>query len=226
MSGGSENRDDDEIALRDSVVEAVAGAYYAREITAPDTVRNRAERSATIAGAIGATLLGAGVISGIGGRSLVVTTLGFVALAAWASSAALFVRAVASPVDRDLPPGQLEDVVFVKTALGLARKEVETVNARHKQARRVAVVAAVLTLASLALASFDLEDPHRRTLALTERGAETLAIACPDLPPASKLRVDIRPSTLKEDFVVFSPIADSCSGEIELDRDDVVAVLP
>lgn len=133
------------------VRDAVVTAYYPRALGAPDTARSRAQAGYTVASAVAAALIAAGVLSGIDKRPVLVQGLGLTALVLWMITALLFMWAVSAPV-RVVEGDQPTADAFVTTALSNAKLERDEVDKRQRAARIASVAAVLLTLAAFVTA--------------------------------------------------------------------------
>jgi hypothetical protein len=71
------------VAIPTVVRDAVVNAYYPRALAVPDAARSRAQAAYTIASAIAAALVAAGVFGNLDQRPELVQGLGVAALVGW-----------------------------------------------------------------------------------------------------------------------------------------------
>jgi hypothetical protein len=139
------------MAMPTGVRDAVVSAYYPRALASPDSARSRAQAGYTIASAIAAALVAAGVLSEIDSQPGVIQILGLGALTLWMATAWLYMSAVSVPV-RVIEGLQLTEDEFVGTALSNAKIERDEVDRRQRRARWVSFAAVLLTLATFVAA--------------------------------------------------------------------------
>ena len=109
---------------------AVSGAFYPRALAAADTARTRAQSGYTIASAVAAALVAAGILTDICDQQLPIQVLALLSIAAWVVTAILFMWSVAVPVELALPAVLPSADAFVDAVLGNARTERDELNKR------------------------------------------------------------------------------------------------
>jgi hypothetical protein len=210
-------------------VDAVAGAYYANEVGAAAAARERAQRSYTIAGALATTLLAAGAFTGLADRSATVKAVGLLALVLWALAAALYGRAISTPITR-LEGEALTAEGFVAHALEVARQERDAVDARLRVAQICALLACAATFAVLVLAFFVPAERTGDAVLLSERGRATVALACSIDPANDALAAGVESGSLSGEYVRVHIRAGACERDAEVElllpKADVVGVKP
>jgi hypothetical protein len=132
-------------SISTGVRDAVVAAYYPRALAAPDSARSRAQAGYTIASAIAAALVAAGVLGGIDRQPGIVRYFGLGTLILWMMAAWLYMSAVSVPVTV-IEGLQLPEDRFIATALSNAKSERDEVDRRQSRARRVSFLAALFTV--------------------------------------------------------------------------------
>jgi len=186
----------------------------------------RAQGAYTIAGAVAAAIVAAGVVGHIAAASWPVQVLGVVALAAWLITAWLFIQAVAAP-GRARPTGQPDDATaFVKEVFELVDRERETIETWLRRAFISTFVALALTFASVVIALAvprPSSEVHGR-LSLTGEGRSAIDTLCRRSPDVVAGSVD--PATLGDAFTVLRLDAGTCGSrpyEVRLARGSIAA---
>jgi hypothetical protein len=214
----------------EAAVQAIAAAYYAKEVGAAEIARERAQRSYTIAGAIGTTLLAAGVFTDIATQSTILKLLGIATLVAWLVVAVLYTRPIASPIQRLEPASRQDPTAFVTTALASARQERDSIDGLLRTAQWGGLVAATLTIATLLAAFFLPKETFKATIALSERGQAAAARVCPrQIVGGDLLNVELEKDSVSKSFVMVHLPPGRCSVEetkLQLPKGDVLAINP
>jgi hypothetical protein len=211
-----------------TAVEAVAAAYYANEVGAASAARERAQRSYAIAGALATTLLAAGAFTGIADRSAFIKGVGLAALVLWGLAAALYARAIATPI-KQLEPEKLRDPGgFVEHALTVARAERQAVDGRLNAAQICGGFASLATLATLLLAFFVPAERTGRSVLVSQRGRETVALVCAIDPSTTILPGEVDSRSLAQEYVRLHIPGGACDKsapvELLLPKSDVLGV--
>jgi hypothetical protein len=136
-----------------AVRDAIVAAYYPRALSSPDAARSRAQAGYTIASAIAAALVAAGVLGDVESQGAVVQALGLSAIILWMTSAWLYMLAVAVPV-RLVEGLRLTEDAFVDTTLSNAKAERDEVDLRQGRARLASFGAVLLTVVAFAAALY------------------------------------------------------------------------
>jgi hypothetical protein len=134
---------------RPDVVKAVVERYYTRGLDAVDRSRQRAERGYTIASAIAAALVAAGLLTHLEERPTVVQVLALTGLSLWLVAALLFMVAVAIKVKVNEPSGYDSWGAFINGIAQQLRDEIRIINGRLLRAVVVTGVATAITIAAL-----------------------------------------------------------------------------
>jgi hypothetical protein len=202
------------------MVTEVAKAYYPRAVAAADAARTRAQAGYTIASAVAAALVAAGVFGDFEQLPTEVQVLGVVALAAWLVAAFAFMLAVST---RRPTPGEQEDptkpqqqkgsLAFVTDVMGDTMGERAAVEKVVGIATAAVGVAMLLTLATIVGVAADEDaDPKRDgVLILTVEGIATSKATCDREMNTIEGRFD--PAKLKDEFVSLVVSAGDCTGE-------------
>jgi hypothetical protein len=189
----------------------------------PERERVRAQRGSAIAGVAATGLASAGALSNLDENSILVLGLGLGALLAWLLAAALFIGATIRSRTHGVTDGLAEAPWAFAALFDGATVELAQIQRRTRDALAVAVVATLLTVASItaaafddsgesrddkiaaAVESFDVEEAaeaattKEATLLLTSAGATFIHRQCPKLDGPPRGRVD--PDSLGENFV-------------------------
>lgn len=218
-----------------AMVTEVAKAYYPRAVAAADAARGRAQAGYTIASAVAAALVAAGIFGGFDEFATAVQVLGVSALASWLGAAFAFIRAVSerrpSPGEREDPTSPQEHrgaLAFVVDVMGDAKHEREAVERRLGFATTTVGVAMLLTLATaVGVLLGDQPDPKRGGLvSLTVNGAAAASATCSG--PTREIQGQLDPAELNEQFVKIAVEAGDCRDEavdLRLRRKDIAAVV-
>ena len=228
QTSGTESEGQPSTTYATSVGEAVVSAYYPRLTAAADAARSRAQGAFGIASAIG--LFGAGLLVNLSTVSVWQRLLGAVALSAWLTASALYIRAVATPISTEATaqPDVKSDVnAFVRAVLTNAAAEREAIDRRQSLATRLAMVAVVLTaVTALSLLLVPRPQEHfEGTVALSTGGIEALAKLCPRRPRTVSGSLDV--SSLGSKFLIVKASPGICqedSVDLRLSSDEVVGI--
>jgi hypothetical protein len=136
-----------------AVRDAIVTAYYPRALSSPDSARSRAQAGYTIASAIAAALVAAGVLGDIESQRTVVQALGLSAIILWMTTAWFYMLAVSVPV-RVVEGLRLTEDAFVDTTLRNAKAERNEVDLRQRRARLASFGAVLLTVVAFATALY------------------------------------------------------------------------
>lgn len=199
----------------DVVATKMAEAYYPRAIAFADSARTRAQAGYTIASAVAAALVAAGLFGDLNEREGWIQFAGVAALVTWLIAAFEFMRAVA--VRRRDPEQHKPEVerfdsplAWVDAILLEADNEREGVE-RHLR-RAVHVVAIALTLTTLTIVGVLVErpdDPARRgAFTLFPAGQTAVDEVCTET--VTMLEGSVDPGKLKDQFVPVTVDAGSC----------------
>jgi hypothetical protein len=192
-------------------LKAVIDAYYTRGIAVVDRAREAAQRGYTIASAIAAALVTAGVFANLSDRPRLVQVLGLAALGSWLIVAVLFIAAVALPAAQGRDPDTTTGESFVEMVARRTQEELEVVKSRLARAFAATCAAIAITGTALAVATFDVVDQpvESARIAVTKQGDAALASLC-DLPVGDiDARVD--PDALDDDIVKLEIPAGKCN---------------
>jgi hypothetical protein len=205
------------------VVKAVLEAYYPSALAAGDRVRTRAVNGFTVASAIGAGLVAAGLASGLGSLGGGLEAVGFIAVILWLAAAAAYLWAVSWRVKAAPRPEAKTEEDLANNRLSRADEEVDGLTPRIQTAFWLTLGALVATVVVIALAVFARPDPrHSATVLLTRWGAREFRQVCGEERFVVRARVD--PSQLQGRFIPLSIIAPEC-GRHERDVDLSAALI-
>jgi len=165
---------------REDVVKAVIERYYTRGLDAVDRARQRAERGYTIASAIAAALVAAGLLAHLQERPSVVQVLALVGFGLWLLAALFFMFAVAIKVDVKEPEGFADARAFLSGIAAQLRDEIRIINNRLRNAVVVTAVATGVTIAAVAfgVTNTGSAKPVASRVELTSPGNRALTRLC------------------------------------------------
>jgi hypothetical protein len=195
---------------RPDVVKAVVERYYTRGLDAVDRARQRAERGYTIASAIAAALVAAGLLTHLEERPTVVQVLALVGLSLWLIAALLFMIAVAIKVKVNEPSGYANWGAFIAGIAEQLRDKIRIINSRLLRAVVVTALATALTIAALSygIAEPGGSAPVRARVELTTQGDNAIATVCGHRVGFVYATVD--PDTLSDAVVALKLPAGEC----------------
>jgi hypothetical protein len=196
---------------RPDVVKAVVERYYTRGLDAVDRTRQRAERGYTIASAIAAALVAAGLLTHLEERPDLVKILALVGFGLWLIAALVFMWAVAIDVKFKEPKGYDSWDAFVTGIAEQVRKEIGIINRRLLSAVLVTAVATVVTIAAV---SYGVADTGGAAAAparveLTAQGDRALTKVCGR--KVGFVYASVKPDTLDDPIVELKLPAGECS---------------
>jgi hypothetical protein len=165
---------------RPDVVKAVVERYYTRGLDVVDRARQRAERGYTIASAIAAALVAAGLLTHLEERPTVVQVLALLGFSLWLIAALLFMFAVALKVNVNEPAGYATWREFIAGIAQQLRDELRIINIRLLRAVVVTTTAAAVTVAALCygVAEPGGAAPVRARVELTAQGDTAMTKLC------------------------------------------------
>jgi hypothetical protein len=208
---------DEDAEVDPVVVKAVAEAYYSRGLAVNDRVREGAQRGYTIASAIAAALVAAGVFAHLSDRPIPVQAFGLVGLLFWLAAAVAFIWVVGMPVSTKRDKGWDTDAKFVDGVAESTERDLKKLHRRLIVALAATVVATALTIGSLAWATADPggAKPERAIIALSPKGDAALKSVCSG--PIGTIEGTIDPDDLSNDSVpVTLPPGECQKGSIEV----------
>jgi hypothetical protein len=201
----------------DAMVTEVAKAYYPRAVAAADAARTRAQAGYTIASAIAAALVAAGIFGGIEDFEPVVQGLGVLALVGWLLAGFFFVLAVSNrrpDPEESKDPQKLDEhkgaLPFIREVMSDAKRERNAVEEHQKRAVVSTAAAMVLTVATIigVLVDQPADASKSATFGLSASGAAAVDAVCDR--PVSTLEGSVDPAKLDQDFVPIAIEAGSC----------------
>lgn len=205
---------------------AVVNAYYPALLGSADAARSRAQNGYTIASAIAAALVAAGVFGGFADATTAVRILGVLALMLWLAAASAFMYAVAGRVT--MPEGKVETLTeLVEALVNWVTDARDRVERRAAWAQGLTGGAIVVTAAALIAAAFSLSrsgEISARVLLSRHGGVEVMAMCHKHV---SMLHARIDPKTLDQATVKLVTDAGFCGkGQVALRvrSMDVVAI--
>lgn len=216
-------------------VDAVAQAFYTRELNLPEIARSRAQAGFTISTVLAGGLFAAGLLSQFSLQSPKVLVLGTVTVLLWLTTSILFLWAVAVPVKLNRPAGVAGEEEFVRKVLDSSERTYEKIGQRSRIAVYFAALALLATFATLILIPFAPKLDSRTAAAdvvLNEWGLRLVSGTCPHAaismkPPTVIAYVD--PKALTADPISLRLGAGQCGGvndeSINLPKQDVQAIV-
>ena len=129
--------------------------YYPSVLASADAACGRAKDAYTIASAVAAAIVAAGVFGDFANQTRGTKVFAVAALVGWLAAAAFFIYAVGlstKPKSVGEKPGASS---FVRAAINIASTERRTVSKRVSRAQRMTVFAILITVAAIGWAIFD-----------------------------------------------------------------------
>jgi hypothetical protein len=193
-----------------AAVSEIVKAYYPDTIKAADAARTRAQNGYTIAAAVAAAIVAAGVFGDLTKETELVQALGFISLVLWLGAALLFLFAVAGRTPAQAEASAANANAFVEAVFNRARAERERIELRLSWALRVTMVAVVFTIVTLVLAFLTAASSETKhgTVALTKVGVQTVRDLCHATPATINGSLD--PATLSDAVTKVKVDAGSC----------------
>lgn len=194
----------------EDAVKAVVAGYYTRGLGAVDRSRQRAERGYTIASAIAAALVAAGLLTHLEDRPIVVQVLALLGLSLWLATALLFMIAVALKVKVDEPAGFRGAGGLIAGIAQQLRTEKDIIDTRLLRAAIATGLATVVTIAALCygVAEPSVSSPVKSRVELTAQGNKALTNLCGR--PVGVIYATVEPVALKEPVVSLELPAGEC----------------
>ena len=213
-----EEKPEPRIAPRADVVKTVVERYYTRGVDAADRTRQHSERGYTIASAIAATLVAAGLLTHLEERPVVVQVLGLVSLGLWLLAALLFMWAVAFRVSVPEPEAYKNEGEFVTGIGKQLRQEIRVLNRRLNWALATTVTATVMTISALGYATAEPggSTPVRARVELTPAADKAVAKLCGR--PVSFIYATVNPDALSHASVPLGIPAGECGPQATVER--------
>jgi hypothetical protein len=197
--------------LSPAAVKAVIDAYYPSALATGDRLRARALNGFTVASAVAAALVAAGLVTGLGRLGGWLGAVGVLAVALWFAAAAGYLWAVTGKVTVDKRPAAQSDAELADRRLDRADKEVDALAPRLQKAFVLTLAALMATAAALGLAAFAPADPRQEaTVLLTADGARELRRVCGNQGSVVHARVD--PDRLNRTLIPFRIVPKDCRG--------------
>jgi hypothetical protein len=184
-------------------------AYYPALMGSADAARARAQAGYTIASAVAAAIVAAGVFGDFQNAATIVRVLGSIALGLWLLTAILFIRAVTGPIQ--WPTKEVEGIdEFSKTVASFASNARSRVEHRNARAQVATVLAVVLTAAAIFAAVLN---PHRNTAAeanvlLSPTGVAAVSRLCSH--HTNVIRGAIEPEALAKSAIQLTTAPGQC----------------
>jgi hypothetical protein len=199
------------VPINTEAVKTVVQTYYARGVAAADRARDRAEKGYTIASAIAAALVAAGVFAHLDERPASVKILGLTGFALWLLAAMLFILAVSVPVKTHPEEDWIGDDAFVEGVSKQIDGELRTLKRRQFAALTATLLAVLFTVAAFSVATAlpQGSDPEPARLALTSKADTGLARLCS--VPVSDLLGTVDPDNLDDDIVEVDVPPGACN---------------
>lgn len=168
--------------LKEIVLKSVIETHYPEAVKSAGTARTRAQAAQTVTSLVAGALLAVLTVPTLSDHIWVTKLTAVGAVGFWFLAGALYVWAVAVPVER-AEPGDVEaSDDLVKLVFGLVRGELTEVDKRQKWANRAALAALLMTLVTYAFVLFGPSQVSTTpgSLVLSPQGVEALEKLCPD----------------------------------------------
>jgi hypothetical protein len=197
---------DDPASADDEATKVIIEAVYPALLSEPTSVRTRAQTAYTIASAIAAALITAGILGDIDEFGALVQVFGVLAVSAWMVTAALHIdisRRVFK-VPRADDGGLITVDDFVSQVLTLATDEADALEEKLHRAAIATYIALALTALALLFALLEPPDPAPKPesqLTLSGAGSAAIATQCPEA--GNTLTGKLMPGSLSDDFAVL-----------------------
>ncbi len=201
--------------LDSSVIDEVNKAYYSRLIDAPDKARARALNGFTVASAIVAALVAAGLAKGLGDASALLRAVGCGALVLWLLAGASYVAAVAGWQMRKWSPQSANDANDAAwNRIEETKRDLASIRLATGIAQAFSILALAMTLALIGIAVLQNGSSRRVAVTLTAKGAREVATACGwarrSSPPSTTFRVRLDAGSLGDRFTALRFDAGAC----------------
>jgi hypothetical protein len=223
-AGGSPDRSITE-PVAAGVVDAIVTAYYARVVGHPDELRRRAQNAFTITGFLATGLVGLGAVTSLLTAPLLVKVVGLAAVSCWTGSAIAFARAVASDetlTSRSTASGAND---FSQEVINSVKEERTILINRRRLGQALGVVAALLTLSTLALTLFT-SGPPRQDAVIYLSSVPTGQLATdPCTGGRSRLVGQVDTSSLEKQFLLLHVEGTGCGKTLALSRSIIRTVV-
>lgn len=222
----AEGGDNEAEQLRDAVLKTIVEAYYPDRTRIGALARTRAQAAQSAVTLVVGALVGTFTFTVLASQPMLTRLLGLAAVLTWAVTSLLYVRAVAVPVTPPVGPMEVFSAdELIRLVLDRADTESRAVDSRQRWANGSAVVALVITAATLAVGT--LGDRSRfEKAAVTIDGAQrdAAARACPGRALGASFDADVDMATLAEPWVTVR--VDGCPGvrELRVPRDKLIAI--
>jgi hypothetical protein len=199
------------IPVDPAVLKPFIDAYYTRGLAATDRARDRAEKGYTIASAIAAALVAAGVFTDLPNSDTSVKVLGLTGLFLWLVAAMLFIWVVSVPVRAPKEQDWTTADDFVGGVIADIRYELSALRKRLFGALIATLLATIVTIAAFAVATAlpTGSDPEKARIALTAKEDTALADLC--TAPVGAILGTVDPDNLDEEFVEIKVPAGACN---------------
>jgi hypothetical protein len=216
-------------------VDAVAQAFYTRELSLPEIARSRAQAGFTISTVIAGGLIAAGLLSQLSLQSPWLLSVGALTVLLWLGTSVLFLWAIAVPVKLNREEGFKGEADFVQVVLSSSKKNHGEIVRRSRLAVYCAVAALLATFATVVLIPLAPRLDSRTAAAdvvLNEWGLRLVSGTCPHAvismkPPTVIAYVD--PKALTADPISLRLGAGQCGGvsdeSIDLPQQDIQAIV-
>lgn len=212
--------------VNEKVVQAVINAFYPAVLGSADAARTRAQNGYTIASAVAAAIVAAGVFGDFASAVLAVKILGVVALVLWLAAAAAYIYAVSGrvPSAEGIAIGADQ---FTLDVVQKAREAREKVEGRSSVAQALTFAAVIATAGALGTAAFF---PHKSTtvtahVLLSRSGVADVSRLCSTRSDIIEAKVE--PEAIGKPAVALTPVPTACGSHeptLHLLGKDVLAI--
>jgi len=197
--------------LSPDAVKAIVDAYYPNALATGDRLRTRALNGFTVASAVAAALVAAGLVTGLGRLGGPLEAAGVLAVVLWLAAAAAYLWAVTGRVAADKRPAAQSDAELANRRLDRANREVDALAPRIQRGFFLTLCGLTVTIVAIVIAAFAPPDPRQwATVTLTTDGAQELGRVCGKRRSTVRARVD--PDRLGRNLIAFRIVAKDCGG--------------
>ena len=208
------------------VVEEANQAWFAAFFSSPAAHRSNAQAGYTVAAAVAAAVVGAGILTSVGSAPWWLQVSASVTLGLWLCAAWGFMRAVAIQPNFKGPAHERSPAELAEGAIQRTWQERSIIARKSWLAQRLGRLAGVATFVTIVIAmlSADVGNSVDSTVVLTPRGAEHFAELCGGRSAVVAGSLD--PGDLSDDFVAMATTecGDGDSATIRLKREEIAAV--
>jgi hypothetical protein len=215
----------------DNLREPFALAFFAEILRSPTAARERAQRAAAVALAVGAALVAGGAFGRLSQRSASTQILGLCAVAIWLLTAAILIWATSRSAliaeDKGTGPLDQDRWAFDESRLALLSRDRVQRTIGWGVVTACAALTVTLGTVGAALADSGRENFADRDIALSNAGASAIGALCDSSPTVSVVRASVDLKSINTSHVRVRLPASSCRGhrlDVELPSGEVTAM--